>query len=336
MSPIEARQRLSRKNVDLLRKSLEGGRELFEGRACIYATGSYGRCEAGVFSDLDVFIVGNTTKEPDQNGEKEKLIRKLTRLDEIRLKAKLIEVSKDLKFPQFSNDGKYLQYFSDHKLIKTLGTEKDDVSNTFTARLLLILESCCLCEDEVYIGVAKNVIDQYWRDFEGHENEFIPAFFANDILRLWRTFCVNYEARTNRDSEKEKAKGKLKNYKLKHSRLMTCYSAIIYLLAVYRKRQTVNQGDAFNLFKSHPIGRLEALVEEGLMFGADALISDMIDKYGVFLDKTNRKEDGLIDEFMDKKKASDLMDEWKKFGEATFKVVNKIGDENAFHRMILV
>lgn len=336
MSPIEVRQKLSRENVEKLREKLNLHKEIFEGKACIYATGSYGRCEASEYSDLDVFIVGKIKNESLGNGKEDRVIRQLGQLDEIRLKAKLIDVSKLLNLPPFSNDGKYLQYFSDCDLVDTLGTEKDDVSNTFTARLLLILESCALCEQQVYEQVAKKVIEKYWRDFEDHEKDFIPAFFANDILRLWRTFCVNYEARTDRDGEREKAKGKLKNYKLKHSRLMTCYSAIIYLLAIYGKNKTVTQSDAFNMFKLHPIARLEDIRKQNFTSGADALIEDMLNKYKVFLETTNKHEDELLRDFMDKRTASSLMDGWKQFGEATFKLVNKIGAENPFHRMTLI
>ena len=67
----------------------------------------------------------------------------------------------------------------------------------------------------------------------------MPAFLSNDILRLWRTLCVNYEARTKTTPEQEKAKRELTNYKLKHSRLLTCYSGILYLLAIFKARGTV-------------------------------------------------------------------------------------------------
>lgn len=68
----------------------------------------------------------------------------------------------------------------------------------------------------------------------------IELFHANDILRPWRTFCVNYEARTSTDPPRQMAKRRLKNYKLKHSRLLTCYSGLLYLLAMYSSKETVD------------------------------------------------------------------------------------------------
>jgi hypothetical protein len=53
------------------------------------------------------------------------------------------------------------------------------------------------------------------------------------------SLCVTYEAGTKREPDEKKAKGKIKNYKLKHSRLLTCYSGLLYLLAVHNHRNTV-------------------------------------------------------------------------------------------------
>jgi hypothetical protein len=163
------------------------------------------------------------TKERPPDGKEGSL---LSDLDAICIKADLIRAVRQLNFPDFSDDGHYLTHFSVRDFTETLGTAHDDVTNTFTARLLLLLESCPLLEPAAYSKITREVINAYWRDYQDHKENFIPAFLANDILRLWRTFCVNYEARTARIPARKKAKGKLKNYKLKHSRLLTCYSAV--------------------------------------------------------------------------------------------------------------
>jgi predicted nucleotidyltransferase len=232
-----------------LRKRLKAAEALAEGKACVYATGSFGRCEASPHSDLDLFIVGKRDGKPGRNGKEGSLLK---RLDEICIKAALIEATRKLHIAEFSGDGRYLTHYSVDDFTRTIGTPEDDVTNTLTARLLLLLESCPLLESVVYRKVTKEVIDAYWRDYEDHKTDFMPAFLANDILRLWRTFCVNYEARTERAPKLEKAKGKLKNYKLKHSRLLTCYSALLYLLAIYGSRQTVKPSDALAMIKLTP------------------------------------------------------------------------------------
>src|SRR5262245_52132623 len=106
------------------------------------------------------------------------------------------------------------------------------------------------------------VIQSYWRDFSRHKKDFMPAFLANDILRLWRTFCVNYEANTASESPEKRAKRRLKNYKLKHNRLLTCYSALLYLLAIYTRKGTVTPLDARKMIRLTPTERLEWLLDQ--------------------------------------------------------------------------
>src|SRR6185437_13576645 len=118
-----------------------------KGKACVFATGSFGRREAGPYSDLDLFIAGKSDGNPGGDGKEGSLLK---RLDEICIKADLIEATRELKIPEFSGDGRYLTHYSVHEFTKTLGTPEDDVTNTFTARLLLLLESCPLLESTVY------------------------------------------------------------------------------------------------------------------------------------------------------------------------------------------
>jgi hypothetical protein len=187
----------------------------------------------------------------------------LTRLDEILIKADLIQATNKLGFPPFSGDGEYLTRHIVSELAGALGKPHDDVNNTFTARLLLLLESKPLLGKSVYDQVISDVIAAYWKDYPGRKDEFLPAFLANDILRMWRTFCVNYEARTQSIPAEKKAKRKLKNYKLKHSRLLTCYSALLFLLAVFVEKQTVRPDDVKQMVSITPTERLELLLTSG-------------------------------------------------------------------------
>src|SRR5262249_42528280 len=155
--------------IEKLRNELTAAESIAAGKACVYATGSFGRREASAHSDLDLFILGKSNRKGDSL---------LARLDDIRIKANLISATRKLRIPKFSGDGQYLTHFSVNDLTRTLGTERDDVTNTFTARLLLILESYPLLEAAVYKEVTSTVIAAYWRDYEGREKEFVPAFLG--------------------------------------------------------------------------------------------------------------------------------------------------------------
>jgi predicted nucleotidyltransferase len=196
-SLIESRRKTTDARLVELRTKLTASAARAEGKACVYVTGSFARGEATKFSDLDLFIVG---RDEEKDG---RIVRVFSRLDEICVKADLIETTRAAGIPDFSGDGQYLEQYTVRNLVATLGKPEDDANNTFTARLLLLLESRSLLEDSVYSAAIGDVITAYWRDFAGHSKDFIPAFLANDILRLWRTLCVNYEAKTRVDPPKE-------------------------------------------------------------------------------------------------------------------------------------
>ncbi|QUS41155.1 hypothetical protein RPMA_21640 [Tardiphaga alba] len=44
------------------------------GKACVYATGSFGRREAGAHSDLDLFIVSETTRDSESGDSESRFI----------------------------------------------------------------------------------------------------------------------------------------------------------------------------------------------------------------------------------------------------------------------
>jgi predicted nucleotidyltransferase len=103
--------------IEKLRTELNEAEERARGKACIYVTGSFGRCEASQHSDLDLFIVGKA----DDKGK-----RLLKRLDEICIKADLIDVTRRLNIPEFSGDGRYLEHYTVQELTQTLGKEEED------------------------------------------------------------------------------------------------------------------------------------------------------------------------------------------------------------------
>jgi hypothetical protein len=225
-------------------------------------------------------------------------------------------------------------HYTVDQLVRTLGHSNDDASNTFTARLLLLLESKPLFGDEVYWEAIDQVIAAYWGDFEDHKNEFVPAFLANDILRIWRTFCVNYEARTSREPEAKRAKRKLKNYKLKHSRLLTCYSALAYLLAVFSGRNTVTPADARRMIALTPTQRLESLVKE---FGSDkATVDSLLAAYEKFLTNTDAPEDEVLQRFMESTTSRRYFAEANEFGDLVWKLLDATGKGTRLHRLLLV
>jgi predicted nucleotidyltransferase len=323
---LETRRSETASRFEQLQKQLSAADKLAADKACVYATGSFGRGEASKYSDLDLFIVGRADKNR----------RELSNLEEIRIKADLIEATQTLGIPEFSGDGEYLIHYTKQELVETLGKPHDDASNTFTARLLLLLESKPLLEEKVYREAISDVIAAYWRDYADHKSEFIPAFLANDILRLWRTFCVNYEARTFTEPAEKRAKRKLKNYKLKHSRLLTCYSALLYLLATYTTGKTVDPEDAVHMTALSPTGRLEWLLTQSHIAAAYQTVRELLEHYERFLAATDYSEEELVGRFLDAEKSKEYSHSANELGNLTFRALELIGQGNPFHRLLVV
>ncbi len=189
---------------------------------------------------------------------------------------------------------------------------------------------------DIYEKAIGSVIAAYWRDYAKHKYEFIPAFLANDILRLWRTFCVNYEARTETEPARKRAKRKLKNYKLKHSRLLTCYSALLYLLAIYVETKTVHPADAIRMTRLSPAERLETLLALGNLAEAHETIRKLLTHYEGFLEATNFGEEDLIERFLDGEKSKEYSKSEGALGNLMFSAIEQIGQKCPFHRVLVV
>lgn len=323
---LEKRRSKTAERINELKTRLVDAEQLCGDKACVFATGSFGRGEASQYSDLDVFIVGDGTLEKPA----------LDPLDQILIKADLIDAIREMKIPDFSGGGEYLKHYTVDELIRSLGTPEDDASNTFTARLLLLLESSPLLGEPVYRRTTNRVITAYWRDYEDHKNDFMPVFLANDILRMWRTFCVNYEAFTQTDPPEKKAKRKLKNYKLKHSRLLTCYSGLLYLLAVFVHKNTVSPTDAVKMIDLTPTQRLDWLLKQPYLTKAHATIERLIGCYEDFLRRTNEPEDKLVTLFMVKEQSDALVKVGFELGDKVLEAFDAIGEGNRFRRFLIV
>jgi len=298
-----------------------------EKRVCVYATGSYGRRDASKISDLDLFIV---SKEEDLTRE-----RLISGLEEIELLATIVRVNRQLCLPDPDADGSFLSVHKVSEYLVGLGKPSDDADNTFTGRLLLLLESYPLFGKDVYDHALRECVERYWIDFHDHSDSFLPAFLINDILRFWRTLCVNYEAGSTGPPEKRRAK----NYKLKHSRMLICYSAIIALQAEYIQNQTISPETALLLLKDSPLNRLDVAKKKIGKGGFDH-IDRLFDLYEKFLCETDCSKEILYEKMKDPDYYKSCLSEARQFGDSVFSIMQEIAktDESCqrFFRYIAV
>lgn len=312
----ESRQDYSLRRLRVLQAVLAPARDLLgDHRLCVYATGSYGRLEAWGGSDIDLFFLYDDADES-------------TRLPWtvfVRLAALLIDETANMGFPPFSGDGKYLEVQYVRKMEEVLGSPQDDSLNTFTGRMLLLLESQPVYREDVYMALLERIIGFYYRDYDDHSEGFLPTFLVNDLLRFWRTLTLNYEhdrrnisALTDEELQRKKAKSALKNYKLKVSRQATCFSMIANLSV---ERPPVCPETVIELCRMTPAQRFERLRGYD---GAAAIIDELTGEYAQFLEAIQHPEDELITRFIDPKERKQALERAKDYGDLIYQLLAQI------------
>ncbi len=282
----------------------------------VFGAGSYGRLEASEFSDLDVFFL--------YAGDEKDLDKPRTRKH--CLFGAVIQTVQSMNFTEFSNDCEYLVVLHTDQIAAHLGSPKDDYENYFTARMLLLLESTCLYGVDTYDAVILQIINSYFKDFHDHPKTFYPTFLINDISRFWKTLLLNYENRrhTSGTDELKRTKAKVRNFKLKFSRMTTCFATIA---ALGSQRIPVTVEQVVDLTTRTPRQRIE-LVAEFLPEAADA-VEDVLKKYAWFLEMTGLSTPQLEDHFSDKEKRTEMFQKANDYGDSMFALLSTLDDLNS-------
>lgn len=290
----------------------------------IYATGSLARREVTTHSDLDAFFM--------LSGAEDRL--PLGRIRDVKTLNTVLEAADAGGFPDFSNDGEYLKFLHIEDVVCGIGSRHDDYKNNFTARMLMMLESCCLYHEENFATFQRSVFQAYFEDFHDHSEEFRPVFLLNDVLRFWRTLCLNYENsrhwRGEADPSKS-ARGHLNNLKLKFSRMNICFSFISHLL---------NQGphlsidNAISTARLSPIDRLRAVRDDDGSLGE--VIERMLREYEWFLVATDRKKDQMLSWMTIESNRKEAFDHAANFVKSTGELVRAVAEKHGYLRYLIV
>lgn len=288
----------------------------------IYAAGSFARKEASPHSDLDLFFLSASAADLSIGRER--------RLLTIPVMADIIRVSSELGYPKPSNDGEYLRVTDVSDVLEHMGGAQDDYKNHFTTRMLLLLESEPVFGVADYEAAVSAIVDAYLRDYEDHAAEFRPTFLVNDILRFWKTLCLNYEHRRNQDGEARKIKQKIRNFKLGFSRLMTCFSAI----SCFSSYNSIEKSDMLHIFSLSPVERL--LFLSGRIPHASLKIAEALELYAWFLEVTARGQGELEVYFSSKENRTEAFGRARQFGDKIFAILAVVAGKKHTMRYLVV
>jgi hypothetical protein len=308
----EQRAIYSQTKLGILRNSLASLAELADFPSLtIFGAGSYARLEASPYSDIDMFFLC----------VKDKADLPEPRTSSLRLFGKVIEIVDGMGFPKFSNDCQYLVILHANEILRNLGSPTDDHENYFTARMLLLLESNCLYGESNYDEITASIVESYFRDYPDHKRTFQPMFLLNDICRFWKTLLLNYENKRgiemgDGNKEERKTRQKVRNFKLKYSRMTTCFASIASLGS---KLAPVTMPQVIEFTKLTPRERLES-VAEGLPQVRPA-VEEVLYRYSEFLNLTGQPTEELEEHFNDKTKRKEMFDKANDYGDSMFRLL---------------
>ncbi len=329
MEIFEQRAKQADSRIEILRSSLAKQLKNIPESAdhpslCIYATGSLARKEATQHSDLDAFFLlsGDEKDKP------------LGRIRDVRILNAVLNSQESAGFPDFSNDGSYLKFLYIDDVVKCIGHRDDDYKNAFTARILLLTESTYLYGEENFRAFRDKIIDIYFQDFHNHSSDFRPIFLLNDILRFWRTLCLNYENSRhwrNDEDKTKRSKGHLDNLKLKFSRLNICYSYICHLLS---QGPALTRENAILTSNLTPYERLQEIRK--LYSDLSSIIDVMESEYAWFLDITDKPKSEALDWISNQENRDSAFKHAAIFVSKTGELVQKIAEKNGYLRYLIV
>ena len=296
--------------------------QLKDNYLCIYTTGSYGRYEASENSDLDLFFLDSNENKITSN------------IDKTLINAEVIKICRSMELPEFSKDGGYMTIHNIGNIKNELGSPNDDYYNYFTARMLLLLESKPIYNEELHLSCLEQIIKPYYVDFHDHSIGFKPVFLTNDIIRFWKTLCLNYEHRRRRKANEEgqvnKSVTHSKNLKLQFSRKLTCFSFILQLASF---KGTINEKDILNIALLTPLERMNKLRSD--VSGIEQIVQKILDSYKWFLDRTQIPSTQMLEWISNKDLRNEAFDKSREFGYNLFELLQKVDNQSILRKLLI-
>lgn len=174
--------------------------------ASVVLMGSWGRAEVTTESDDDFMVLVYGEERAD-------------------VEPSVAEVSAVLDNPPGSQ-GIFAAPVYSENLAQNIGL--DDDNKNLSRRMLFLLESTAVSGDDVYRSVRGEVLDRYLD--ESVKPYRPPRFLLNDLVRYWRTICVDFAGKEREGRDK----WGLRNAKLRASRKVLFAGGLVPVLECFR------------------------------------------------------------------------------------------------------
>ncbi len=239
MECIEECREFSRSTIEKLKSELS----YLECKGCSVVTnGSFARFEAHQNSDCDFFIL---SPSEEYNSDAELILN--------RMKNAIERIGGNLP----SNDGAFNSITKSRDLLTNIGG-KNDTNERITRRVLFLVEGKSIICEDYFVSIKKKLIERYISDkISEHQ---LALFFLNDLIRYYRTICVDFE---NKTAENGKEWG-IRNIKLVFSRKLLYFGGILMAAETAQQTFSRKRDILFELSELTPIDRVS------FVFGSSA------------------------------------------------------------------
>lgn len=136
-----------------------------------------------------------------------------------------------------------------HEIVHHIGGQADSNRNT-TQRVLLLLEASALRDPKDDLGgsyarIVRQILNRYLQSdsnfhSQADDESRIPRFLLNDIVRYWRTMCVDF---AYKDWEQGGKKWAIRNVKLRTSRKLLFLSGLFMVFSCFKNDSLRRDGD---------------------------------------------------------------------------------------------
>ena len=131
-----------------------------------------------------------------------------------------------------------------------------DKNVTITRRMLLLLEGEWVFNAAAFHEVRDRLLDEYLRNDPGRDK--ICMFLLNDIIRYWRTICIDLEHKSGIGGKPRE----IRLIKLRFARLLLYASGVFAIGHGHGLSAADKKIDLFELLGMCPIDRIQAVVGE--------------------------------------------------------------------------
>ncbi|EHE0023151.1 hypothetical protein JN652_000150 [Vibrio cholerae] len=261
---MEHRKEYSEKVVNKIREKLS---ETFpkDSKISVVVTGSFGRNEASEASDMDWFVVVDEQYSESVIEQYSESVRETVGC-----------IVNEYVNKNVGDTGTFGGIVRKDELLVNFGGD-EDTNQKFTRRMLYLLESKWLFNENLYNELKREILSRYIK--VGVTDSGLNRFILNDVIRYYRTICTDYEFKVY---ENDKKWG-VRKIKLRFSRKLLYFSGLITVASTGSMSRELKLQKTEELLSLSPIDRIQKI------FGKEQT-STMMEYYSEFLEKISKEE----------------------------------------------